>query len=83
LEETYYICFGIIIFVVLNLFDNTKLKLLSLGIAVIACITILILKGGIGDYEYQTYRNLDDLDLEFNGKLEQLYLLAQSKALLR
>ncbi len=63
-------CFAIIIVVVLYLFDNTKLKLLSLGIAVIACITILIIKGGIGNSEYQTYRNIDYLDVEFNGKLE-------------
>jgi len=62
-------CFLIIIVVVLNLFDNKKLKLVSLGIALISLITIIILNGGISGSKFETYRNIDNLDITLVGKL--------------
>ena len=66
-------CFLIIIFVVLNLFDKIKLKIITLSIVVIFIIGFIILKGGIINSEFKTYKTLDDYQINFVGKIEVTY----------
>ena len=66
-------CFLIIIFVVLNLFDKIKLKIITLSIVVIFIIGFIILKGGIINSEFETYKTLDDYQINFVGKIEVTY----------
>ncbi len=72
-------CFLIIIVVVLNLFDHKKYKLASLGIALVSLVTIIILRGGVGGSKFETYRNIDYLDINLVGKIEVISFTAQNK----
>ena len=72
-------CFLIIIVVVLNLFDHKKYKLVSLGIALVSLVAIIILRGGVGGSKYETYRNIDYLDITLVGKLEIVSFKAENK----
>ena len=73
------ICFLIIIVVVLYLFDKTKLKIITLSIVVIAIIIYSILKGGILFAEYETYKTIDNFDINFVGKIEITYYSGTAK----
>ena len=72
-------CFLIIIVVVLNLFDHKKYKLASLGIALVSLVAIILLRGGVGGSKYETYRNIDYLDITLVGKLEIVSFTAENK----
>ena len=72
-------CFLMIIIVVLSIFDNKKLKLISFGITIIATIVIIVLNGGISDTKYETYRNIDNLGLTLVGRVEVISFTAQNK----
>lgn len=72
-------CFLIIILVVLNLFDKTKLKIITLSIVTICTIVFIILKGGITNEVYETYRTLDDYEINFVGKIKISYFSGTSQ----
>ena len=72
-------CFLMIIIVVLSIFDNKKLKLISFGITIIATIAIIVLNGGISGTKYETYRNIDNLGLTLVGRVEVISFTAQNK----
>ncbi len=72
-------CFLMIIIVVLSIFDNKKLKLISFGITLIATIVIIVLNGGINGTKYETYRNIDNLGLTLVGRVEVISFTAQNK----
>ena len=72
-------CFLIIIAVVLCLFDKKKLRLVSFGIALITTIVLLVLKGDIGGIKYETYRNIDNLDITLVGKIRVITFTAYEK----
>ena len=63
-------CFFIIIMVVLNLFDKTKYKIILLSIVAICSIVFIVLKGGIIDSEYETYKKLEDYGINLVGKIK-------------
>ncbi len=71
-------CFLIIVVVVLCLFNDKKHRLVSLGIALVALITVIVLRGGIGGSKYETYRNIDNYGITLVGKLEVVNFTAQN-----
>lgn len=70
---SFIVCFLIIITVVVNLFDKTKLKLITLSIVAIITAIYIHLNGGIIDSEYETYKTLDNYEINFVGKIEVIY----------
>ena len=66
-------CFLIIIFVVLNLFDRTKLKVITLLIVTIFSIIYVALNGGIINAEYETFKTLDNYGIDFAGEVHVTY----------
>lgn len=72
-------CFLIIIVVVLSLFDNIKIKLISFGITLIASIVIIVLNGGLAGTKYETYRNIDNLDITLVGRIKVISFTAENK----
>lgn len=60
-------CLLMIILIVLNLFDKNKLKVITLLIVLIISVIYLILKGELINQEYETYRSLDEYDIELIG----------------
>ena len=62
------LCFASIIVIVINIFDKNKLRIIALSIVALLSLGYVILNGGIGS-EYETIRTLDDLDIEFVGKI--------------
>ncbi len=69
---SFIFCFLIIIIIVLNLFDKAMLKIISLGIVLLFSIVYVVLKGGIIETEYDTYKSLDDYNITFVGKIKVL-----------
>ena len=63
-------CFAIITVVILNIFDNKKLRIASFGIVIISLVVILLLRGGLGDSKFETYRNLDDFNITIVGNYQ-------------
>ncbi len=63
-------CFAMIIVIVLSIFDKTKLRLISFGISLVTLIAIILLEGGMGDSEFETYRSIDGYNLNLVGKVE-------------
>ena len=72
-------CFLIIIVVILNLFDNKKHRLVLFGITIIVLIATIVLRGGVGGSKYETYRNIDNLDITLVGKIEVVSFTAKNK----
>lgn len=66
-------CFLIIIFVVLNLFDRTKLKVITLLIVTIFSIIYVALNGGIINAEYEIFKTLDNCGIDFAGEVHVTY----------
>ena len=66
-------CFLIIVFVVLNLFDKNIFKIITLSIVAVISIAYILLKGGITNNEYETYRTLDNYEIEFVGDIKITY----------
>ena len=66
-------CFLIIIFVVINLFDKKKLKVITLLIVAVFLAIYIIFNGGIINAEFETYRSLDNYEIDYVGKLEVVY----------
>ena len=72
-------CYLFIVIIVLGIFDKKKLRLISFGIAILATIAIIILKGGIGGSKFETYRNIDNLNINLVGKMEIIEFTAYNK----
>ena len=66
-------CFSIIVIVVFNLFDKTRYKIISLLIVTIFSFGYIVLNGGLLNAEYETYKVLDDYEIEFVGKIDVTY----------
>ena len=63
-------CFVLIVIISINIFDNKKLRILLLGIALIIAILILIIQGGIAVKRFETYRNLDEFNISLVGEIQ-------------
>ncbi len=61
-------CFAQIIAIAVYLFDKKIYKILLLGIAFITITVMTIVRGGIADSKYETYRSLGEYDITFVGK---------------
>ena len=62
-------CFAMIIIVVLNLFDKTKHKVVSLVGVILLMIAYIVLKGGLFAKEYETYKALSEYNLNLSGEV--------------
>ncbi len=60
-------CFGMIIIIVLCMLDDLKLRLATFGVVIVSLIVCLIMAGGINNGEYESYRTLEEFDIELNG----------------
>lgn len=63
-------CFLIIILIIFNVFDKSKLRAISLVIVLLFSIFYIFFKGGIADSEYETYRTLDEFGITFVGDIK-------------
>ena len=71
-------CFLMIIIMVLNIFDSKKLRTFLFGIAIVTLIATIILRGGIGGSQFETYRNIDGYDITLVGKVKVINFIAQN-----
>jgi len=62
-------CFGIILIVVLCLFDELKHKLVSLGVTLLAVLCLIFVRGGFANGEFEAYKDLDDFVDNITGKI--------------
>ena len=62
-------CYLIIILIVLNIFKKTKFKIISLLIVAICNVVYIVLIGGIINDEYETYRTIDNYEINFVGNI--------------
>ena len=67
---SFIVCYLIIIFIVLNLFDKTKLKMITFIIVIIFTIGYIAIKGDIFNSKFETYKTLDDYQINFVGNIE-------------
>lgn len=72
-------CLFFIVIIVLNLFDKTKIKIITFSIVAVFTIVYIIIKGGIISSEYETYKTLDDFDINFVGTINVSYYYGTSK----
>lgn len=72
-------CFAFIIIIVLNIFDKPKLRIITLSIIALALIIYIIFKGGIFDQEYETYRTLEEYNIDFKGDIYISYFAGTAK----
>ena len=63
-------CIFIILFVVLNLFDKKKIKIITLSIVTLFTAGLIIVQGNILNPKYETYRTLDQFGINFEGSIE-------------
>lgn len=70
---SFVVCFLIIIIVVVNLFNKNILKIITLFTVAIFSIIYIILKGGIINSEFETYKTLDGYKIDFAGEIEVTY----------
>ena len=63
-------CFLILITVVLNIFDKTKLKIITLLIVVLCTIGYAILNGEILNNKYEIYKTIDNYGIDFVGEIK-------------
>ena len=60
---SFIFCLTFIIIIVLNLFNKTKLKLLSFGITILFMIGYIVLRGGLVNSEFEHIRSLSEYKL--------------------
>ncbi len=66
-------CFSFIVIIVLNLFDKTKIKIITLSIVAVLTIGYVALNSGFGNTKFETYRTLDQYNINFVGEIEVTY----------
>ena len=72
-------CFLIISVVILSLFEKKLHRLVLFGIAFISIIVLIVLRGGVGGSQFETYRNIDNLDIPLVGKMKVISFTAENK----
>ena len=66
-------CCAIIIIVLFSIFDKKIYKIIGLSIIILFTIIYILLKGGIFNQEFETYRSIDDFGITYEGKLYVSY----------
>lgn len=63
-------CILIIILVVINLFDNIKLRIICFITVIISFIILIFINGGVANSKYETYKTIDNYGINFVGNIE-------------
>lgn len=69
-------CFGIIIVVVLNIFDDKKLRLISFGCVLLSIVIYIVLSLGLFNKKFETYEKINIRSLNLSGKISITFFSA-------
>lgn len=72
-------CFAMIIIIVLNVFDKTIFRIISIASVLFISSIYIIFAGGVINQEFETYRTLDDYNITFEGKIYISFYSGTSK----
>lgn len=67
---SFLVCFFIIVLSVLYIFDDAKLKVITLLIVTVFSIIVISLNGGLFNTQFETYETLDNYGIDFSGDLQ-------------
>ena len=72
-------CFAMIIIIILNIFDKTLFRIISIILVLLISSIYILFMGGITNQEYEAYRTLDDYNITFEGEMYVSYFSGTAK----